>query len=299
MPKLPRAGLGHTLFTWAGAYRLSLLNSALFIHPHWLKLRIGPYLRREKEKMVYRDIMRTPDWGMPPWQGRLLLPLLKKKYDDSCQLENGQVLICRDKLPHSFEKFQGMKETLRDALQSISRVPSTAVRNTATPFICVGYRSGDYKYIAGKDFLAQNRRFQREVNKWTYTPLDFFVDAANTVRQIAGWKVPIVVSTDAYREEITDLLDLGNATTAREDSALLAMLEMSKASVIIMGSSNFAAWSWFLGNSLGVFPVGRQSFLHDLGMVNRPQATYLFDDETELRTPRMEEEIRRRLGSKP
>jgi len=299
MPKMPRAGLGHSMFTWAEAYRQYKLNEATFIHPHWLRVRIGPYLRREKEKMLYRKIMKTPDWGMSPWQGRIILPLLKKVYDQGRHIENGQVLICTDNPPHSFEKFRGMEAELRDALLSISRVRSLTVMNTESPFVCVEYRSGDYKWIAEKSgFLALDKRTQRGLDKWIYTPLDFFVDAAKTVRDIAGWQVPIVLSTDAHSEEITDLLGLGNVTLARDDSALLKMLEMSKASVTIMGSSNFAAWSWFLGSTLAVFPIGRQSFLHGLGLVDRPQATYMFDDETDLRTPPMEKEIKLRLCSK-
>ena len=108
--------------------------------------------------------------------------------------------------------------------------------------------------------------------------------------------MPVVLSTDAYPEEICDLIELGNVKLARSDSALLKMLEMSEAAITVIGSSNFAAWSWFLGSAIGVFPVGRQDFLYRLGLKYLPHATYLFDDENELRKEPMKSEIKLRLA---
>jgi hypothetical protein len=298
IPVMPKAGLAHSLFTWAEAYRQSLLNNAIFIHHHWLRFRIGPYLRREREKMLYRKIMKTPQWGMSPYFGRLIMRFLEPVHDRKQRLQDGQVLVIRDNFPHSFEKFFGMKTVLKDALFSISNDRFIKSPPRTEPFICVEYRSGDYKFIAKRSgFLELDKRTQRSLNQWSYTPLDFFIEVALTLRDIAGRKVPIVLSTDAYLDEVRPLLDLGNVTLARDDSALLKLLDMSQASVSVMGSSNFAAWSWFLGDSFAIFPLGRQSFFHGLGLANLPQATYLFDNETELQLPHIRDEIKLRLNS--
>jgi hypothetical protein len=297
LPIIPRAGLGHGLFTWAEAYRIGKNYNAEFIHPHWFRVRIGPYIRREKEKMLYRSIMKTPDWGVGPYIGRFILPFLKKNNGDLSSFRDQEFIICKDNPPHSFSNLIEIREELKIALSSISRIEPSDPVGVKKPFICVEYRSGDYKWLANKNgFFKLSVREQREVQMCAFTGLDFFIDAVKTLREIAGWNVPVVLSTDAYHEEISDLIELGSVTLARSDSPLLKMLEMSEAAITVIGSSNFAAWSWFLGNAIGVFPVGRRDFLYGLGLKHLPHATYLFDDENELIKEPIKSEIKFRLA---
>jgi len=71
---------------------------------------------------------------------------------------------------------------------------------------------------------------------------------------------------------------------------------MSEAAVNVMGSSNFAAWEWFLGDAMAIYPAGRKSFFDRLGLGGKLQASYLFDDENELINPAIKKIIQMRLG---
>ena len=298
MPVIPRAGLGHLLFTWAEAYRISLETNSEFIHPHWFRLRIGPYLRREKEKMLYRSIMKVPCWGVPPIRGRIASLFIKKNYDLDFETTNSGLLIVKDDRPHTFKKLFAIKEEIKAALYSISSVEPHPELIPDQPFICVEYRSGDYKWLAKRDgFFNLSVRDQRELQMRAFTDIDFFIEVVKKIRLIAGWNVPVVLSTDAYDNEINEILDLGGVTLARSDSPLLKMLEMSKAAVTVIGSSNFATWSWFLGDSFAVFPKGRSEFIYNLGLKGLPHATFVFNDETELNNSDIQIEIRRRFGN--
>ena len=296
MPIIPAAGLGHLLFTWAEAYRISLREKFDFIHPHWFRIRIGPYIRREKEKMIYRSIMKTPDWGVHPLKGRYIAAF-SKKYTTLKELnENCGVLVIKDDRPHSFEGLFKIKEEIKGALYSISKIDPNLESYLKRPFICVEYRSGDYRWLAKRNgFFNLSIREQRETQMRAFTGLDFFIDVVVKLRDIAGWEVPIVLSTDAYDYEVKEFMDLGGVTLAQSDSSLLKLLDMSKAAVTVIGSSNFAAWSWFLGNGFAVFPKGRSEFLYGLGLRGLPHATFTFNDESELNDPQIKEEVRERL----
>lgn len=53
IPVLGRYGLTHGLLAWARASVWCEQNGAVMLAPFWLKLRIGPYLRRERDKRNY------------------------------------------------------------------------------------------------------------------------------------------------------------------------------------------------------------------------------------------------------
>jgi len=60
-PVLMKAGLGNMLFPWADCYLWCKDHNAQMIAPFWAKLRIGPYLRREKDKRSYQRLFNTQD----------------------------------------------------------------------------------------------------------------------------------------------------------------------------------------------------------------------------------------------
>ena len=50
---LPRSGLAHSFESYSRAFLYHARKEALFIHPNWFKIRIGPYIRGEKDKRNY------------------------------------------------------------------------------------------------------------------------------------------------------------------------------------------------------------------------------------------------------
>jgi len=55
-PQLPRAGLGNMLLVWARAVLFADINSIPVIAPNWGQIRIGTYLRGERDKRYYGNL---------------------------------------------------------------------------------------------------------------------------------------------------------------------------------------------------------------------------------------------------
>src|SRR4029079_16925619 len=55
-PKMVHAGLGHKMCAWARCHVWCKDNNVGMLAPRWFDVRVGPYLRREKEKRQYHRL---------------------------------------------------------------------------------------------------------------------------------------------------------------------------------------------------------------------------------------------------
>ena len=59
--RLGGAGLGNILFPWARALVYAQENHCIRIQTTWKNLKIGTFLRKEKDKRLYFDLFREKD----------------------------------------------------------------------------------------------------------------------------------------------------------------------------------------------------------------------------------------------
>jgi len=281
---LPRGGLGHSLESYSRAFVYYASGVAEFIHPNWFKVRIGPYLRGEKDKRNYWYMIKTPKkWGLHPinnWRRFTHRVVIENKFNPN---DNGQFLIVKDEGPHSFPHIQPYKQQFMEALVSISRYKINS--KLKSPTIGIFHRSGDFlKYWQPK---YGSNEYKRRTHGYGYIPPEYAAEALIKCRKIAGWDVPAVLSTDAYDKEIECILSLGNVTLSRSDSALANMLEMRHHDVLIVGTSSYGHWSFFLGDAFGIFPKvkGIGDNFKPLNLPERKGAWFVFDNNTSLNNP--------------
>lgn len=295
-PRLPRTGLGHALTVYARAFVYHARGQAEFVHPNWFKIRIGPYLRREADKRNYHRIIRTPQsWGLPCRHALRQLWMDKVSEASFDPTRDSQFLVVKDEGPlhpltlNSYPFAAPYRDQLREAFASMTIVPPKP--RAQSPTIGVFHRSGDFR---GMQPDSDDPRVLR-THGYGYYPPEYAADALAKLREIAGWNVPAVLSTDADLQEVACILEQGNVEVSRTRSALANMLEMSQHDVLVMGTSAYAKWSWFLGDALAVTPKYRDREINLIHVPERRYAWFVFGHETSLNDSQLGSEFADRL----
>jgi hypothetical protein len=295
---LPRAGLGHALNSYARAYCYFAEGAAEFVHPIWFKLRIGPYLRRERDKRNYHRIIQTPaDWGLHWRHGLRRLGMRVVGEDDFDRDGDEQFLVVRDDGPFhartlgTFERVYRHRESLVQSLESISRFPVEAPASDRGPTIGIFHRSGDMKAL--RPSTSDPRALR--THGYGYYPPEYASEALRKVREIAGWQVPAVLSTDAELGEVAPILREGAVSISQSRSALANMLEMRHHQLLIVGTSMYSKWAWLLGDAFAVIPRYKDEVVNLIHIPERPFAWFVFPQETSLNDAVVGQEVARRL----
>jgi hypothetical protein len=296
--RLPRAGLGHSLRAYSRAFAYYARGEAEFIHPNWFKIRIGPYLRNEKDKRNYWRYIKTPKtWGLNTINNWRILTHRIVSEENFNPNDQGQFLIIKDKNQNTFSHIAPFKEEFAQKLETLSAYKISA--KDKSPTIGIFHRSGDFKQfrrpITNDEYLKRTHMWG--LNDYGYIPPEYAADALKKCRNILGWDVPAVLSTDANENEVKCILALGKVRFSRSNSALANMLEMRHHNILIIGKSSYGLWSYFLGNAFGIFP--RSKNMNDnynpLGIPKRKGAWFVFGHHTSLNNQNISDEMKKSI----
>jgi hypothetical protein len=237
-PSLLKAGLGNMLFPWADCYLWCRDHKAEMIAPYWTKLRIGPYLRRERDKRSYQRFFKSQD-HISGFKRLLLLPTVQTiNYEQF----NGNVFLKNDTIVkfsnmECMDRLVGRHEEIKHALIGMTRPEYLPVPCSET-FIAIHVRLGDY---AVPDDTAP---------KWTSRlPIDWYVAALHLIREVLGGNIKTIVFSDGHDSELTPLLVLPNVSRSLYKEAITDILALAQASVIIGSCSTFSTWGVYLSGS--------------------------------------------------
>ncbi len=247
------------LLVWARAILFAHINSLPVVAPAWGQMAIGPYLRGERDKRYYGNLFFNKDYVS---KFDYFLASLKKKqlhYNpvisriELSNLESEEVdchLFVFDRLPHWSDFFVDLKEhqaIIKDRLLSSIR-PSvlTDISSRSTPHIGLHIRMGDFRILkSGDDFTKLGG---------VRTPFSWFIRIIESIREIAGYDVPVTIFSDGYDYELGDLLKLPQVFRASAASALSDMLTLSRSKLLIASSgSTFSSWASYLGQCLTIW----------------------------------------------
>jgi hypothetical protein len=237
----PKTGLGNLLLLWARAKVFSQLNDLPLVTSSWWGIRLGAWLRNEKQKRVY--------WGYfveSPFGKKLLMKVAKnflksesnpsvaalastKKNETKLFLFN-QVSTQND----YFGEIRAHRDFVKQELHNLIHPAIYArLKNYTTPEIAIHVRRGDFKLGS------------------PYTPNDFFIDAINFIREKTGKPFAVTVFTDAAPDEVADILALPNVALAEQKPDILDILLMSRSKFFVMSkSSTFSYWAAFLSDAI-------------------------------------------------
>lgn len=249
------------------------------------------------DKRDYWCKIRTPrSWGLHPvhnWRRLTHRVVTEQAFDPKSV---GQFLVVRDEGPHSYLRIQPYKEKFVEALKSMSRYAVHC--RSGSPTIGIFHRSGDFRGLQPSN---QDDEYLRRTHGYGYIPPEYASEALRKCRQIAGWDVPAVLSTDAEIEEVKCILSQGHVSLARTDSAFANLLEMRLHNVLILGTSSYGWWSYFLGDSFGIFPKieGIDDGFKPLGIPARKGAWFVFEHQTSLNRRQVAADLLSALGKAP
>lgn len=263
-PVLMKAGLGNMLIPWAKCLLWCKDNNARMIAPFWTKLRIGPYLRREKDKRNYQRFFKT-EAGISGLHRLYLLATASKhpfeQYQGSVSSSNPVTVLFSGM--EDFEQLVGRHDEIRQALTAMTKekyLPQTS----AKPYIAVHVRLGDYAKVETGASVPWTSRL----------PIDWYVAAIHEVRKHTGTGLDVVIFSDGNDEELKALLELPAVRRSEYKEAISDILALSQAAVIIGSCSSFSMWGAYLAQTFTLWHHGRVP-----GKIMEEQRSVLYEAE--------------------
>ncbi len=180
-------------------------------------------------------------------------------------------------LERMYRILEPYRDLFVDALHAISRMKADRSL-IGMPTIGIFLRSGDMR--CRKPDSPEERVLR--THGYGYIPAGYAAEALARRRRIAGWQVSALLSTDVMPGELAPIISQGGVQLARTDSALVNVLEMSRHAVLVIGTSSYGRWSWFLGDALAIVPRVENPKAWIPPIENRDSAWFVFDDETSL-----------------
>lgn len=260
LPLVGRFGLAHSLLAWARCELWCKDHAVPMLSPNWNHLRVGPYLRREKDKREYQRLFTFPHYVTGVLRAWLLWKLphvsaIDLRPDRPIDTTKRQIIVFENRVTENFEyhfhEVVGRAPELRSALSRMTK-PRHLPSKIDEPHIAVHVRLGDFSVSVTEQDLRGGHRNSRLPTQW-------YVKSLLALRAALGRDVSTIVYSDGEDEDLADLLSIPAVRRAPEQSAVTNLLSISQASVLISSGSGFSTWGCFLGGVPRLcFPGQRQ-----------------------------------------
>lgn len=245
------AGLGNLLFMWSRAIVATEQHGCEIIWPTWPSIKVGPWIRRERDKRFYGDLFKCKTYKNHGIKKYCLL-LFKKKihcrnYEniDWDSLPEECVLICDGfnlrpgELQMNFDGLREYRELIcRHIYQNLRKKSDKALSFSADQSINIHVRLGDF---------ASNSKALAEGKNNTRIDIGWYANTLTKIREAAGWCVPANVFSDGTDNELAELTDMPNVKRVFFGNSISDIIALSKAPLVIASGSSFSLWGRFLG----------------------------------------------------
>lgn len=236
------AGLGNILFTYARALVYARDHEVQLIWPTWPSIKIGPILRREKDKRFYADLFQNNE-GAVGGLRRLWL-LMRCPHIPEADKE---LLEEREDVIVDFEGFEGCFSDIlydyafvRENIQGILKDKNRKVLEfDFGDSIGIHVRLGDFARVSEKE-LAEGRHDSA-------LPIRWYVQILRQLREAAGRSLRAYVFSDGNDEELAELLQMPDVERLTFGSSIADILGLSRTKMLIASGSSFSMWARYLG----------------------------------------------------
>ena len=223
--RLGGAGLGNILFPWATALVFAKNNNLQRIQTTWKNLKIGTFLRKERDKRMYMDLF-TGDDGISGFKKFWILNFTNQ-------------VKCFSDMDSLFEPFKNDHVLVKaELLNIISPHHVKKAMEFNSNSIAIHIRMGDFRNPDNEDVLRKGA--------WNYRlPIQWYKNIISKIREVSD--MPIYIFSDAKNTELKEILDIDNCNRAYFGSAISDMIALSRCKILVSSASTFSMWASFLG----------------------------------------------------
>ncbi len=237
------SGLGNLLYPFFRSLVYSKKENLEIISPAFQSLKIGPYLRNEKQKRSYRYNYKNSISGFK----KLILLL----FNSNIKYVKG--------FGDGFNSLYGFEKILKKEFKSLIKkeINLTKYKNA----ICCHIRMGDFK-------ISKDGR----INNNTRIPLNWYIDVINNLRK-KDEEIKVFIFSDAKKEELTILSEIKNVEIETSDDPAIDILKLSSSKILIGSYSSFSFWSAFFSKGKCIwheniynkseFPLNASNYIFD------------------------------------
>jgi hypothetical protein len=257
-PDMGRYGLGNMLFPWARCYLWCKDNNIPMLAPTWLKVRIGPYLRGERDKRHYERLFNNRGYvgGVKKW---LLLSVSKKISEiekdqniiKASQLQTDKVVIFNG-WPDLFTPLFKRSIEVKLELERITLpMYMPVIDQKSTSFIGIHIRRGDFSKPKQECMI-------REGTLNVQVPITWFIQVLTTLRTQLGFTAKAILFSDGTEDDIKEIIKLPDVDYQKGGKAITDLLMLAQSRCIIASGSTFSMWSSYLGQVPSIWHPGQR-----------------------------------------
>ena len=255
-----RFGLAHSLLAWARCKLWCDDRGFPMLSPSWFNVRIGPYLRLERDKRQYHRYFQFPGYisGLKKLYYLGFMEKVNAEEVNLPQIQNEQSIcvtfnnrLALNEETH-FPEIIGRNEHVKRALLSMTR-PEYRPKFFNFDHVAVHIRMGDFLPMVTLDAV-------RSGAKNVQLPVSWYAEMLNGIRSRLGYTIPALVYSDGSNSQLEAILKLDNVTRAGAQPAVTDLLSISSANMLISSGSGFSMWGCYLGNIPRVCFPGQRLF---------------------------------------
>lgn len=241
--RLGGAGLGNLLFTYTRALKLAKENGCEFVYPSWRSVKVGPYLRHEKDKRFYGNLFKNNSGYVSGIKKSKLLRFANKKVvlneEDVKNAPDGSLLIYKDFTMN----FNGILDFRNDIKEDLIRNLNDKNRKPLTDdfsnVINVHVRLGDFN-VANKGQLAGGANN-------TSLPIEWYVNIIEQINAATDNKLIFNIFSDGTDEQLKPITAIKNTRRVFYGTSIADIVALSMSKVMIASGSSFSLWARYLG----------------------------------------------------
>lgn len=226
-------GLGNLLFPISRALVGSDKYGGTFVYPTVPQIKLGPFLRRERDKRIYGNLFRSrnmTEWS--DWIRAKRNSWITEEHNDVIQT---RATICYSGLKRYFYDIEGHEQLISDWIGANAQFSGEIL----APYdIGIHIRLGDFVAMETSS-TGSNMRI----------PMEWYRQAFKEATSILGLSTPkVLLFTDGDIDQVRQALGIGMVRADPSNNAVTAIMNLSKAKLIITSRSTFSMWSAYLGS---------------------------------------------------
>lgn len=227
-------GLGNLLFPWARALLAAKQNGGEVVFPQWKQIKIGPFLRGEKDMRSYSCIFRPAPGDLSIFEGFVEV-LRRGAVAEGCGGAGGKVTLVKGLGDYFSPLIENRNIVVDEFRKRLTSKYSEIFDSKDDPRVAIHVRRGDFREPT--DINDSN---------CTRTPLKWYVDMVNRIHYFDP-KVEFLVFSDGTSSELSELLNISGVSRSVGGDAMSDILRISKCKALIASGSTFSMWGAYIG----------------------------------------------------